>query len=205
MEQSGLAQTLRSSCHADLRGAFNAVAFVMPVRRFQKGRGQIAPGENMKGDRKEYGGRSRQFILISLVTGAFLSMQCAPAYSGPQAGAAQTDWTAPEWSKATKNPVPPSPQVLSDAKDLFQNTCAPCHGVAGAGDGPASASIKPRPANLTNAKRMRAMTDGEIFWKISNGRGPMLAWSQIPEKDRWGLVDYIRTLAVNKPARKSAK
>jgi mono/diheme cytochrome c family protein len=51
---------------------------------------------------------------------------------------------------------------------------------------------------------MRAMTDGEIFWKISNGRGPMPAWGQIPEKDRWGLVDYIRTLAVNKPAPKNA-
>jgi mono/diheme cytochrome c family protein len=50
---------------------------------------------------------------------------------------------------------------------------------------------------------MRATTDGEIFWKISNGRGPMPAWAQIPEKDRWGLVDYIRTLSINKSRRKS--
>jgi mono/diheme cytochrome c family protein len=159
----------------------------------------------MEGSRKASRGRPRDFFLISLAVGAFLSVQHTRAYAGQQAGTTPSDWTAPESAKAIKNPVPASAQVLSDAKDLFQNTCAPCHGAAGTGNGPASASIKPHPADLTNARRMRAMTDGEIFWKISNGRGPMLAWAQIPEKDRWGLVDYIRTLAVSKPARRSPK
>jgi mono/diheme cytochrome c family protein len=158
----------------------------------------------MEGDRKRYRGRLRLLILILLMASAFLFVLHPLAYSGQQATAPQGNWTAPESSKSVKNPVPPSPQALTDAKDLFQNTCAPCHGAAGAGDGPASASVKPHPANFTNAKTMRAMTDGEIFWKISNGRGPMPAWGQIPEKDRWGLVDYIRTLSVNKPAPKNA-
>ena len=37
-------------------------------------------------------------------------------------------------------------------------------------------------------------TDGELFWKITNGRGSMPAWRQLPETERWQIVNYIRTL-----------
>ena len=37
-------------------------------------------------------------------------------------------------------------------------------------------------------------TDGELFWKITNGRGAMPAWRQLPETERWQIVNYIRTL-----------
>ena len=38
------------------------------------------------------------------------------------------------------------------------------------------------------------MTDGELFWKITNGRGPMPSRKHLPETDRWSVVHYIRSL-----------
>ena len=73
-----------------------------------------------------------------------------------------------------------------------------CHGPLGKGDGPGGKSLKPHPANLTSAKVQKQM-DGEIFWKITNGRGPMIKWGPIILKaDRWKLVNYIRTIKASK-------
>ena len=49
------------------------------------------------------------------------------------------------------------------------------------------------PADWTSAKLAKE-TDGELFWKISNGRGPMPPWKHLPDQERWELVNYIRTL-----------
>ena len=69
-----------------------------------------------------------------------------------------------------------------------------CHGASGKGDGAAAAALPPpKPADWTSAK-VQAETDGELFWKITNGRGAMPPWKHLPEKDRWELVNYIRTL-----------
>ena len=43
---------------------------------------------------------------------------------------------------------------------------------------------------------MDAMTDGEIFWKISTGNRPMPSYKgQLSESDRWELVSFLRTFA----------
>ena len=82
---------------------------------------------------------------------------------------------------------------MANAKKLVETNCQSCHG-SGKGDGPAAAALPPtKPADWTSA-RVASETDGEIFWKISNGRGAMPPWKHLPENDRWDLVDYIRTL-----------
>jgi len=44
------------------------------------------------------------------------------------------------------------------------------------------------------------MTDGELFWKISEGRRPMPEFKKrLTEEQRWQLVNYVRTFAP-KPA-----
>ena len=69
-----------------------------------------------------------------------------------------------------------------------------CHGTKGKGDGAGGKSLNPKPANLAS-KEVQQQTDGEIFWKISNGRNAMIKWGPIiKESDRWHLVNYIRTL-----------
>jgi len=42
---------------------------------------------------------------------------------------------------------------------------------------------------------MSKETDGSLFWKMSEGRGPMPSWKdQLTETERWQLVIYIRKL-----------
>ena len=68
-----------------------------------------------------------------------------------------------------------------------------CHGASGRGDGVASAALQPKPLDWSSPV-VQSDTDGELFWKITNGRGAMPAWKQLPETERWQIVNYIRTL-----------
>ena len=43
----------------------------------------------------------------------------------------------------------PSADVVAKAKTTFEQRCTPCHGASGNGDGPASASLSPKPRNYT--------------------------------------------------------
>ena len=105
---------------------------------------------------------------------------------------AQGKWEAPAEAKKVKNPVAKSAAVLAQAKKIFETNCVPCHGPKGLGDGPAAAALPVKPANWTSPAT-QSETDGELFWKITNGRGPMPPWKHLPEKDRWAMVHLIRT------------
>ena len=110
--------------------------------------------------------------------------------AGLTAAWAQGEWNAPASAKAMKNPV----KGVGNAKKLVETNCVTCHGASGKGDGPAAAALPPpKPADWTSA-RVQKETDGELFWKITNGRGAMPPWKHLPEKDRWAIVNYIRTL-----------
>jgi mono/diheme cytochrome c family protein len=74
-----------------------------------------------------------------------------------------------------------------------QVNCVSCHGASGKGDGAAAVALNPKPADWTSA-RVQGETDGELFWKISNGRGAMPPWKHLPENERWSLIQYIRSL-----------
>ncbi|MGH7262579.1 MAG: c-type cytochrome [Candidatus Rokuibacteriota bacterium] len=106
---------------------------------------------------------------------------------------AQGKWVAPPDAKNQKNPLAKSDKVIADGKKIADTNCVPCHGPKGQGDGPAAAALPLKPANWTSAA-VQAEADGELFWKITNGRGPMPPWKHLAEKDRWGLVHYIRSL-----------
>jgi mono/diheme cytochrome c family protein len=109
---------------------------------------------------------------------------------GIATGWAQRAWEAPAEAKALVNPV----KGLGNAKESVEIHCVTCHGAGGEGDGPAAAALPaPKPADWTSA-RVQNQTDGELFWKIGHGRGAMPPWSHLPEKDRWEIVNYIRTL-----------
>jgi mono/diheme cytochrome c family protein len=106
---------------------------------------------------------------------------------------AQAPWEAPAAEKAKKNPSPSDPKTAEQGKKVAQINCASCHGAMGKGDGAAAAALSPKPADWTS-KKVQAESDGEIFWKISTGRGAMPSWKHLPESERWALVRYIRSL-----------
>jgi len=105
-------------------------------------------------------------------------------------------WPVPEAAKQLRNPLQPSGAALDAAKKIYLDKCANCHGDTGKGDGHDAARYDPQPADFTNAKRMNAVTDGELFYKISEGKKPMPVFkTKLSEDERWELVVLIRSFA----------
>jgi mono/diheme cytochrome c family protein len=125
------------------------------------------------------------------------------------AGAASADgerWTAPAAARARVNPVPPSEAARQRGHVLFRKHCVSCHGEKGKGDGPAERFTDQPAADLSDRAVQERLTDGEIFWKITNGRRqgdevvmPGIAHRVPSEEDRWKLVRFVRTLAATAP------
>ncbi len=125
---------------------------------------------------------------------ATLALALAAVIAPVGLATAQVPWTAPASEKGKKNPLPADAKTIEQGKKVAEVNCVTCHGPKGKGDGAAAVALNPKPADWTS-KRVQAESDGEIFWKISNGRGPMPAWRHLPENERWALVRYLRTLA----------
>ncbi len=100
-------------------------------------------------------------------------------------------------------PLPASPQLVEKGKQTYQLHCAPCHGAAGQGDGPAAYLLYPKPRNFVKAQYRlvstweQVPTDEDLFGAISRGMpgSAMPSWPSLPEEVRWGLVHYIKSLA----------
>jgi mono/diheme cytochrome c family protein len=120
----------------------------------------------------------------------FTAAAVAAAFLGVGVAAwAQGPWETPAAEKGKKSPG----GNAANGKKLAETNCVSCHGASGKGDGVAAAALNPKPADWTSAK-VQAESEGSLFWKISNGRGPMPPWKHLPEKDRWDLVAYVKSL-----------
>jgi mono/diheme cytochrome c family protein len=93
---------------------------------------------------------------------------------------------------AIQNPTPADSVSLANGRKLFQINCAPCHGVAGLGNGPVT-KYGVIGINLT-ADHAKSVADGYIFGMIRNGRGAMPSYNRIEQMERWDVVNYIRGL-----------
>jgi putative copper export protein/mono/diheme cytochrome c family protein len=80
---------------------------------------------------------------------------------------------------------------------LYREHCASCHGVGGAGDGPAAASTMRRPADLIG-RRTADRTAGDLFWWLTHGAPglPLHGFgNRLSPEQRWDAVNFLRTLA----------
>jgi hypothetical protein len=78
--------------------------------------------------------------------------------------------------------------------DIF---CAPCHSEIGYGDGIVTQYGYPLSASM-HLERVINMLDGKLYDIISNGSAIMPSYAhQIPVKDRWAIVAYVRALQLN--------
>lgn len=97
------------------------------------------------------------------------------------------------------NPLSPTPENLQAGKKLFDIYCAPCHGVSGEGNGPASTPALPA-ANLTSPL-IQQQSDGMIYSTIRYGRLAMPQYQEsLSPKERWQVILYVRTLGEHRPA-----
>ncbi len=106
----------------------------------------------------------------------------------------QDKWVAPASADKIINPIKNDPSSITSGKKLYKMLCSVCHGMQGKGDGMGGSGLSPKPANFTTAQ-FQSQSDGAIFWKIEKGRSPMPNYeSSIPEKKRWEIINYLRTL-----------
>ena len=102
---------------------------------------------------------------------------------------AQDKWVAPPEAKEIVNVYSENDIATQKGAKLYQKLCWTCHGKSGQGDGPAGGGLKPKPKNFS-LDEVQNQTDGELFWKLSNGKGMMIPYKHSLTKDqRWQLIN----------------
>lgn len=94
---------------------------------------------------------------------------------------------APASSSQLKNPYAGQAAAALAGSRLYATNCGSCHGTKGIGTGTAPA-LSEGPA--------QSASDGELFWFITTGdvdKG-MPAWGSLPERQRWQVVTYLKSL-----------
>jgi mono/diheme cytochrome c family protein len=98
-------------------------------------------------------------------------------------------------------PMPVTGPLLHRGRERFEIYCAPCHGLAGFGDGPVARRADTLmegtwvpPTSLHDATVL-GRANGHLYNTIKNGIRNMPAYGpQIPTEDRWAIVAYVRAL-----------
>ena len=100
-------------------------------------------------------------------------------------------------------PLPVNRQLLERGQERFNIYCSPCHGLQGDGDGLVAVRGMKHPPTY-HQDRLRQVPNGYIYDVITNGFGIMLDYSaQIPPRDRWAIVAYVRALQFSRNAKLS--
>lgn len=90
--------------------------------------------------------------------------------------------------------------LIRRGQERFSIYCSACHGASGDGQGITSKYGVPGIANLHGAPFLAgAYPDGRMFEVITHGKGMMGAYgTNIPVRDRWAIIAYVRTLQAAK-------
>lgn len=101
--------------------------------------------------------------------------------------------TREEMGEKVKNPIQATKESVENGKRLYMIHCSLCHGKEGKGDGSVSKKFVPPPNLAMDFYKNRP--DGYIYGTITNGGAVMPAYAEnIPEKERWDVVNFIRYL-----------
>ena len=97
-------------------------------------------------------------------------------------------------------PFPVTKDVLARGEQRFNIYCAPCHSRLGDGNGMIVQRGFKQPPSY-HIERLEKAPLGYFFDVMTNGFGAMPAYAaQIPERDRWAIVAYIRALQLSQHA-----
>ena len=101
---------------------------------------------------------------------------------------------------ATAFPFAVTAEVMARGHERFDIFCAPCHGRTGRGDGMVVKRGYRQPPSF-HLDRLREAPVGHFFDVMTNGFGAMADYkAQVPVRDRWAIVAYIRALQLSEHA-----
>ena len=97
-------------------------------------------------------------------------------------------------------PFPITNTEMQRGRDRYNIYCTPCHGILGDGQGMVVQRGLRRAASY-HQDRLRDEKVGYFFDVVTNGFGAMQGYAeQIPVRDRWLIVAYVRALQLSQHA-----
>src|SRR5216684_8926986 len=97
-------------------------------------------------------------------------------------------------------PLPVSAELLERGEQRYRIFCTPCHGIQGDGLGMVAMRGMKHPPSY-HQDRLRQAPNGYLYDVVTNGFGAMYGYSaQIPPRDRWAIVAYLRALQLSRNA-----
>jgi mono/diheme cytochrome c family protein len=101
---------------------------------------------------------------------------------------------------AVELPVELTAELLERGQTRYNAYCAPCHGLAGDGNGVIAYRGGIQVPGFHN-ERLRTVAVGYYFDVITNGIGRMYSYAnRIPPEDRWAVTAYVRALQLSQYA-----
>jgi mono/diheme cytochrome c family protein len=133
---------------------------------------------------------------VVLMISALILAACGGG-GGSTSGSGKQRQNPPSDYANAKNPFEGQADAATAGKDLFVANCSSCHGQDAKGDGPAGASLDPKPANLQQTtKEVSAQYE---HWVVSEGGAAAGLSSAMPafkgalsEEDIWKVVTYLK-------------
>ena len=143
-------------------------------------------------------------VFPSAIALALLAVACGRQEATTPAAPAATPVAAPA---SPPEPTPAAGAVSAtarkEAEQIFSTRCFTCHGVSGAGNGPASAGLVPKPRNFMDPQWQKSVTDAHIeqivlYGGAAVGRSPTMPGNpDLASKPEVviALREYVRGLA----------
>lgn len=117
-----------------------------------------------------------------------LFMILTPAFGWGQ------DWVVPAERKGRLSTFPFTDETRQSGEKLYITNCISCHGTPGKSN---YINLVPSPGDPAKEK-IQGNSDGEIFHKVSAGRGQMPSFRNVLTGDEiWHVVSYIRSFNDN--------
>jgi mono/diheme cytochrome c family protein len=104
------------------------------------------------------------------------------------------EWIVPEDKKGRLSTFPFDDNTKKAGEKLFTVNCMSCHGSPGKGN---FLKLVPPPGDPATDK-IQHNTDGEIFYKVTEGKGQMPAFkSVLTQSEIWNIISYLRSFNGN--------
>ena len=100
--------------------------------------------------------------------------------------------------------APAPAQDVENGRVVYERWCAECHGMEGAGDGPAASYMLPRPRDFVQARyQVRTTANGELptdddlmrILEVGMPGTTMPAWPNLDDRQRHDVIAYLKTFS----------